>query len=158
MAVIMTAVGGSAAYVLCPEGKKNGLRDRLGFLLSVIMIFVIASPFLSFMKKTDAFSADSFLYGVSDAAYERDYESVFKSAVLGTAEEVLCESVSELLEREFELQPGKYELSFSFGSENGATSLEKITVTVLGAGVFKNPRRIEARLADLYECECEVLA
>lgn len=154
--LILTAIGGGVAFVLAPEGEKNGLKERVGFVVSLFLILTLISPVMKTVKMIENLNISSVQSGVSSFS-ENTYESVFSETLTSVTENTVTDATAVLLTDEFGINKKNNKVSVQIAYDNEIPKIEKITVILSGSGLIRNPRTIEKRISEYFSCDCDVI-
>ena len=154
--LVLTAIGGGVACILAPDGEKNGLRGRVGFVVSLLLLLTLISPIMKTVKKIENYEISSALLTVHDGP-DSAYEKIFGRSVADVTEKAVKDAVCSVLSEDFDLDAECFDVGVQITETTDAPSLDKITVFLSGTGLLKNPRRIEAEISEYFACTCEVI-
>ena len=140
--IICASVAVGIAETLIPENAKTRAYLRLIFGLAVLL--VIIKPIGGLAARLPQFSEEFF----GDSSVGDEYAEI-ANGQLGEAYE---KGISEALEESFGLS--EFEVGVLMGD---GRKPKRVTVTLLGKEIFRNPYVIEEYISKAFECDCVVI-
>ena len=167
--IIITSVEkGSIGYNLSiePQDKLLYINDEpvqdflqyMKLVLSLCVVCVLIGPFVSIVNT---------LYGLSNGdlpnigdlvqggEYE-DYDKIMSDTILAAGRENVRRGISQVLREKFGIPYEECEVSADivYDDENEEFSVNKVTLVLSGASIWRDPYEIEEYIEKLLGCEC----
>ena len=143
------ALAAGLAEMLLPN-EKSGTAKLFRFLLSLVVLLLILTPFLGFLQKSEDFLTGEIPFEEADAQV---FEQIFTDTVNAQGKTEFEEGLYALLEREYGLARKNVTLLVRF---DAAGALSGISVYLSGAGLLQDPAALEEDLRELLGCTVEV--
>ena len=141
------SLAAALAELLLAGEKKDGVHRAFHILISFAVLFVLIQPFLHFLQNDTRLSL-SF-----SSADEAQYTEVFYDTVEGAVQKDVESGIVQVLESEYGIGEKNCRVSV-FYREDGYPA--RISVTLSGAALTKDPEKIEEELSSRVGCETEV--
>lgn len=155
---LMSVIGGAllAGVVtnLLPEGSGEAMKKYVSLLGALCVLSILISPALSVLD---------WLGDLAGGGYDRwlvrneeKYDDKYREYMLSIGKENIEIGVAALLHEKFGIPEGECRVVAEVKEGTQGLELIKITITLSGGSVLKNPYLIEEYLSGLLDCECIV--
>ena len=142
------ALAGMMAELLLAQ-KNSGMVRLFRFLVTVVILLLLVSPFLSLLQKSESL----FLEGGDCAEELLDYESIFSETVQVQCEADFKKRLAEMLEKEHHVAPENVTTVVYFNADG---TLSRVCLFLSGAALLKDPKALESALSARLGCAVEV--
>lgn len=149
LALFGAALAAGLAELLLPD-EEGGTARVFRFLISLVVLLLVLSPFLAFLQKSESLFSGEITF---EEASDTDFEQIFFDTVNAQSEAEFKEGLYTLLEKEYGIAKRNATLLVRFDA-NG--TLMSVSVYLSGAGVLQDPRQIEKELSQRLSCTVEV--
>ena len=140
--IICASLAIGVAESLVPESAKS--RPYLKLIFGLAMLLVMVKPLGELVTRLPDFSAELF-----EESFEGDSYAEIAEAQLGEAYE---KGIAADLGATFGLSD--FEVGVLMGAERKPL---RVTVTLMGKEIFRNPYKIEEHVSTAFGCECVVV-
>ena len=152
LSVITVAFCGCIAKMFLPEGEEKSIKKAFSLIVSLLLIVSVAKPAISFMNSADSYDIGKAVSGAYASSVE-NYSAKWQETLGEVTSDGLKDYISELLTENFGLSEENFLLECNAIHKGDEIKVEKIEITLIGAGVFTNPRKIESYVEGLgFEC------
>ena len=154
--ISLISIAAVAALIEIFSPKK--FEKYMKLVLSLCVICVLIGPFVSIVNT---------LYGLSNGdlpnigdlvqggEYE-DYDKIMSDTILAAGRENVRRGISQVLREKFGIPYEECEVSadITYDDENEEFSVNKVTLVLSGASIWRDPYEIEEYIEKLLGCEC----
>ena len=137
------------AELLLPA-EKGGTAKAFRFLISLILLVTVLSPFLSFFQNAQELFTSELT--PQEPGLEK-YEQIFAQAVNAQSKEDLKEGVYTMLEQDHGIARGNATVLIYLDADG---ALVKIAIYLHGAALMKDPLALADTLRQKLSCDVEV--
>ena len=143
------ALATGLAQLLLPE-EKSGTAKLFRFLISLIVLLLILTPFAGFLQNGAKLLKGEIAF---EEAEKEAFEQIFSDTVNAQGRTEFEKELYALLEREYGLAQKNVTLLVRF---DAAGELTGVSVYLSGAGLLQDPATLEDALAKKLGCTVEV--
>ena len=140
--------------ILSPTGTANGIAKHVHLLSALFLIVVTISPVKELITGLHDLANGDLTFPEIEIPDQNESEELLQSVLDGAAQEYFSDSLTALLEREFEIEQGDIRCKTVWEIVDMVAKPKKITVLLSGKAIWKNPSPIEAYVENLLGCEC----
>ncbi len=134
-----------------PDGSESSKYVKL--LASLSVLCAIAAPLGSFSLGNGAEGIfDQLLEGVGD---DHGAEEKYYGVLVGIGSEELEKKLCELVCDKFLIEKENIKIDVEASEKEGVFCVDRVTVGLSGAAVFKDPYDIEEYIGSLVGCDCD---
>ena len=149
LALFGAALASGLAELLLPS-EEEGTSKVFRFLISLIVLLLILTPFLDFLQKNEGIFTGEISIEEKE---EAEFEQIFSDTVGAQSKVELEKGLYALLLREYGIAPENATLWVRFDA-NGA--LASVSIYLSGAGLLQDPVTLEKALTEKLGCRVEV--
>lgn len=150
LALFGAALATGVAELLLPSEDKNSTVRLFRFLVSLVILLLILTPFLGFLENSENIFKGELSFEEGELA---DYEQIFEDAVQTQSEADLREGLYDFLDKEYGISKQNATLLIGFDAD-GALSFVKIYLK--GSALTQNPDALSKALRKKLGCTVEV--
>ena len=143
------ALAAGLAELLLPN-EQSGTAKLFRFLISLIVLLLILTPFSGFLQESEALLAGELALEQAD---EQALTQIFSDTVNAQGKADFEKELYALLEREYELPQKNVQLLVRF---NAAGELAGVSLYLSGSGLLCDPVAMQNELAKKLGCTVEV--
>ena len=153
--VVCVAALGGCVITLAPEGIRSGIKKHIKLISSLCLLCVMISPMSELLTSLGEIG-DSVASDDDREELQSMYESIYNGEMDKENGEGIGAAVKEKLYERFDIPGGESRVEVSFRDLDGDGFREptRITVILSGGSVFRDPRKIEDYLSELFGAEC----
>ena len=151
LGLIAVTLAAAITEIMMPGEAHKGTRHFLHFLTALTVLVLLLRPFLSLVDLSGGFLRGEVEWVEEESA--PDFWAQLEKAVAERSTVMLREGLQAYLSEKCDLSPEHYELRIQL-TEGGA--LAHVSVRLRGAGLLRDPDKIDASLRELLKCEVEV--
>lgn len=150
---------GAAAVIgilesILPKGGKTAQYMKL--ITALCLLCLVIKPIGAVLDGLPDRLFDSMEGIVGEGETARsEYEAILDGEITETVREQLCGAVEEQLATRFSVS--NCEVGASLVRKDGALTVTRVVITLMGRDIFKDPYAIETYFGDLLNCECVVV-
>ena len=146
------SLASALAEMLLVGKDGRGVKLSLRLITAIAVLLVIISPLMRFLQDGYELPLEG-LTGESDAALQEKYQAVFENALAEGSEMLLTEGISDFLNTEFGIDAAHATVRTELTADG---NLQKVSVTLSGSALLKNPDEISKALEEKLSCKVEV--
>ena len=151
LSLIASALCVAMISIIAPDGS---ISKYVRLLSSLLLICVLISPIRELTGTLRDIANGDFSLPQFEIPDRDDAQDEFDSQLDSTSKTYFLQSLTRLLEREFDIETGDVRC-VAVWDDSGEESVPlRITVILSGTGIWKNPKEIEPYVAKLIGCEC----
>ncbi|MEE0970433.1 MAG: hypothetical protein U0M06_13765 [Clostridia bacterium] len=154
LSIISVSLLGGMANALCPSGNAGKIKKSVSLIMSLLLVCAVARPLTVLIEKGGNIDLSEFADKISEDS--RNYNSYMDR----TVETVISDSAEEYIyafaAEEYGLYKEDISVDVKTSSGGNDISFETINLTLHAGAIFKNPRRLEVEISELFGCECNV--
>ena len=143
------ALATGLAQLLLPE-EKSGTARLFRFLISLIVLLLILTPFAGFLRNSTELLKGEIAFEETE---KEVFEQIFSDTVNAQGRAEFEQELYALLEREYGLAQKNVTLLVRF---DAAGELTGVSVYLSGAGLLQDPATLEDALSQKLGCTVEV--
>ena len=143
------ALAAGLAQLLLPE-EKSGTARLFRFLISLVVLLLILTPFVGFLKNGTELLTGEITFEEADIHI---FEQIFSDTVNAQGKAEFEKELYAFLEREYGLAPKNVTLLVRF---DAAGELAGVSIYLSGTGLLQDPAALEDALAKKLGCTVEV--
>ena len=143
------ALAAGLAELLLPN-EQAGTAKLFRFLISLVVLLLILSPFIGFLQSGEELLAGELALEQTD---EQALTQIFSDTVNAQGRADFEKELYALLEREYGLAPKNVTILVRFDATGVPSG---VSVYLSGAGLLKDPAALEAALTKKLGCTVEV--
>ena len=148
---------GAAAVIgilesILPKGGRT--RQYIRMITALCLLCIVIKPVGSFLETLPSLLQDGMESLGEGLAARDEYEAILEGQIEGVVRDELCAAICDELSDHFSIR--NCEVGASLVRTDGALSVGRVVITLLGKDIFKNPYEIEKYFGDLLDCECIV--
>ena len=149
LALFGASLAAGVAELLLPH-ENGGTAKLFRFLISLVILLLILTPFLSFLQQSDELLSGEIAF---EESVQTNYEQLFSDTVNAQGKAEFEEGLYTLLEREHGIPRKNVTLLVRFDADG---SLGSISVFLAGSSILKDPDALERALSQKLGCTVEV--
>lgn len=150
LALFGAALATGIAELLLPDEGKTGTVRLFRFLVSLVILILLLSPFLSLTQKGQALLSKDITI---DENVQESYEAVFLEAVQAQSKKDLIKGLYSFLEKEYGIAESNADITVGFDADG---SLSQVKIYLRGVAVLQDPRQLSHALSQALNCTVEV--
>ena len=138
--------------IICPDG--GGFKKYLRLVSGLVVAVMILSPmgsFLSYFSTSFWGELDGMIY---EESLREEYQDKLYESLESASRESIEENIEKILYERFNIEQGNADASAVLERGDGDIKVKKLTLTLRGVAIFKDPYEIEEYFASLLHCEC----
>lgn len=150
LALFCVCLAAAIGEMLLPGEGKSGTKKAFHFLITLVVLVLILTPFLRLLGNYTSFFEGEIEWEQGEIA---DYESIFENALTAQSEQDLREGIYTLLASEYGIGREHCEIVIAFDTDG---SLRRVSLFLSGAALTQNPKTLEKALSGRLSCTVEV--
>ncbi len=154
MTLTLTVALCSLSLILTPEGEK-GIGGYTRLVASLCILSVTISPVASFIESLYELDISSFVSGNSQN--KEIFEEIYGDMLCEANEKDISEGIEELLCRDFSISRNDIRAYAELYLSGEEYKLRRVTISLSGGAIAKNPHEIKEYVTTLLSCECEIV-
>ena len=143
------ALAAGVAELLLPN-EKSGTARLFRFLISLVVLLLILTPFLGFLQKGEKILMGEIPAAEADA---QAFEQIFADTVNAQGKLEFEKELYTILESDYGLPKKNVTLLMRF---DGTGALSGVSIYLSGAGLLHDPAALERELSKVLDCTVEV--
>lgn len=149
LALFGAALAVGVAELLLPI-EEGGTAKLFRFLVSLVILLIILTPFTGFLQKSEDFLSGEIAF---DEQQGTDFEQIFSDTVHAQSKADLEKGLYALLAREYGIPQKNVRLLLRFDAQG---ALASVSVFLSGTSLTQNPDALERALSQRLGCTVEV--
>ena len=149
LALFGAALAVGVAELLLPV-EDGGTAKLFRFLVSLVILLLILTPFTGFLQKSEELLAGEITL---DQTQAQDFEQIFSDTVHAQSKADLERGLYDLLVREYGIPPKNAKLILRFDAQG---ELDGVSVYLTGTALMQNPDTLARELSQKLGCTVEV--
>ncbi len=148
---------GAAAVIgvmesILPKGGKT--KQYMKLITALCLLCLVIKPVGSFLDALPDLLAEGFEELSEGTAARDEYEAILAGEIEEAVRDQLCGAITGELSTRFSVS--NCEVGVALSREDGALTVRRVVITLMGKDIFKNPYEIEEYFGALLDCECIV--
>ena len=149
LALFGAALAAGLAELLLPT-EQEGTSKIFRFLVSLVVLLLILTPFLGFLQKSEDLVSGEIVF---DEQQGENFEQIFSDTVQAQGQKEFEKALRAFLETEYGILPSNVTLVSRFDAQG---DLDSLSVYLSGLGILQDPEVLEKDLSKKLGCTVEV--
>lgn len=148
---------GAAAVIgvmesILPKGGKT--KQYMKLITALCLLCLVIKPVGAFLDALPDLLEEGFADLSDTTAARGEYEAILEGEIADAVRGQLCDAVASELSTRFSVS--NCEVGAALERTDGALTVRRVVITLMGKDIFKNPYEIEEYFGALLDCECIV--
>ncbi len=155
---IISLISIAAVAALVEIFSPKRFEKYMKLVLSLCVVCVLTGPFVSIVNTLYGISNGdvSDIWDLSPSGEHEDYDKIMYDTILAAGRENVRQGIGQVLRERFGIpyEECKVSVDITYDEENEEFSVNKVTLVLSGASIWRDPYEIEEYIEKLLGCEC----